>query len=280
MAGGELHRRRARRRRPPRGGRRLRSPGSGTRRAGMPRVQGYPKTRPIKSAVGVGAAVGTRTILRVGDSSDDSSERAGATVTPTMSTTRADESAASVTGRPGPTGVGDSSNDRRPSVTAGDSCAARAIVARGHAILGRDRRPRRGGRSAAGAVRGPGADGVLVEALREVQALEHELDAARDRGRRLAARRGRTSTARHAVELRQQLARTPSAGTSSPVWTTVPSSNAATIGAEPLGPARAPGTPRAPPPSRCARGSGPRGRRRASRSRSCRPSTTPARRGR
>ena len=41
-------------------------------------------------------------------------------------------------------------------------------------------------RSAAAAVGGASADGVLVEPLREVQALEHELDRRRDPGRRLA----------------------------------------------------------------------------------------------
>ena len=62
-------------------------------------------------------------------------------------------------------------------------------------------------RSAAGAVGGAGADGVLVEALGEVQALEDELDAAtrsrpatrRPRGRRAPARRLRAASSSVAV---------------------------------------------------------------------------------
>ena len=80
----------------------------------------------------------------------------------------------------------------------------------------------------AGAVRGPGAHGVLVEALGEVQALEHELDAGRDR--RPATRRRRGRRARRAGRRSSASVWYSAAGTSSPVCTTEPSSNDATIG--------------------------------------------------
>ena len=53
---------------------------------------------------------------------------------------------------------------------------------------GRDGLEVRGAGSAAGAVLGPGADGVLVEPLGQVQPLEHQLDRRGDRGRRWPAR--------------------------------------------------------------------------------------------
>ena len=100
----------------------------------------------------------------------------------------------------------------------------------------RDAEPRRRCRwPSPGAVGGSRADGVLVEPLREVQALEHELDRAGDRGR---ATRRRRSARRPASRSAGMLAderdvRRPTA-TSSPACTTVPSSNAATHVAEPL----------------------------------------------
>ena len=81
--------------------------------------------------------------------------------------------------------------------------------------------------SAPAAVGGPAADRVLVEALREVQPLEHELDGRRDPGRRLpdleVERASRAARAR-----RRGAWRTPTAAMSSPVCTTRPCSNAAT----------------------------------------------------
>ena len=101
-----------------------------------------------------------------------------------------------------------------------------------------------------------------------MQALEHELDRAGDRGGALAAGRGARPRARRAGQLSTSAASSAD-GTSSPVCTTVPSSNAATTsrtrsGADPLlehG--------RAPPPSAGARRSARRGPPRASRSRPC-----------
>ena len=93
-------------------------------------------------------------------------------------------------------------------------------------------------RSAAAAVRGAGADRVLVETLRQVQALEQELDCARDRGRALVVgeRRHRLAQARHLS--RAGRPRRPSV-TSSPTWAMSPSSNAVMtsrqlVGAEPV----------------------------------------------